>query len=57
MLEPAECLGYIFRHVEINSASGIIPVNVDATEEGTVPVYGNCVVFYEAFFEMDDVVT
>ncbi len=57
MLELAECLGYIFWHVEINSAGGVIPVNVDAAEEGTVPVCGDCVVFFKVFFEMDDVVT
>ncbi len=53
-MELEELPGSIFRHVEVNSASGIIPVNVDATEEGTIPVHGDGEVFFEALFEMDD---
>jgi hypothetical protein len=41
-----ESFGNVVGHVEVNNASGIIPVNVNATKEGAVSVHGDGVVFF-----------
>jgi hypothetical protein len=56
VLKLEECLRDISRHAEIKGVSGVIPVDVDATEERTVPIHGKFVVFLETFFEMRDMV-
>ncbi len=53
VLEFQEHLRYIFGHVEVDSAGGIVPVDVDATKEGAVLVHRNGVVFFEGSLEME----
>ncbi len=46
MLELKESFGNVVGHVEVNGTSRIIPVNVNATKEGAIPVHGDGVVFF-----------
>ncbi len=57
MLVLEERLGNVVGHVKVNGACWIIPVDVDSTEQGSVPVHCNLVVFFKTFFEVDDMVT
>ncbi len=54
VLEFQECLWYIFKHVEVNGAGGIVSVDVDAAKEGAVPVHCNGVVFFKGSLEMEN---
>jgi hypothetical protein len=56
VLEYAESFGNVVGHVEVDSPGRIIPVNVNATKKGAVPVHGDCVVFFQSGLEMEDVV-
>ncbi len=57
MLEFTESFGNAVGHVEVVGPGRIIPVNVNATKEGAVPVHGDGVVFFQSGLEMKDVVT
>ncbi len=41
-----ESFGNVVGHVKVDGASKIIPVNVNASKEGAVPVHGDGVVFF-----------
>ncbi len=56
MLVLEERLGNVVGHAEVDGAGGIIPVNVDSTEQGPVPVHRNLVVIFKTLFEVDDMV-
>ena len=43
-------------HGKVARALVIIPVDVDSTEQGSVPVHCNLVVLFKTFFEVDDMV-
>ncbi len=56
MLKLKESFGNVVGHVEIDGASRIIPVDVNAAKEGAIPVHGDGVVFFESGLEMEEVV-
>ncbi len=46
MLKLKESFGNVVGHVEIDGAGRILPVDVNASKEGAVPVHGDGVVFF-----------
>ncbi len=56
MLKFEERLGYVFWHVEVDSLSRVIPVNVDSAEKGAVPIYRHCIVFLKGGLEVNNVI-
>ncbi len=48
-------MGKVVGHVEVNGAGRIIPVNINATKDGAIPVHGDGVVFFLSGLEMEDV--
>jgi hypothetical protein len=46
VLKLKESFGNVVGHIEIDGASGIIPVNDNAAKEGAIPVHGDGVVFF-----------
>ncbi len=46
MLKLKESIKNVVGHVEVNDASRIILVDVNATKEGAIPVHGDSVVFF-----------
>jgi hypothetical protein len=55
VLEFMESIANVVGHVEVDSPSKIIPVNVNAAKEGAIPVHGEGVVFFQSGLEMKDV--
>jgi hypothetical protein len=56
VLKLKESIGNVVGHVEVNGASGIIPVDVYAAKKGAAPVHGDGIVFFESGLEMEDMV-
>ncbi len=55
MLEFTESFGNVVGHAEVNSPGRIIPVNINATKEGAIPVHCDGVLFFQSGLEMKDV--
>jgi hypothetical protein len=56
VLEFKESFGNVVGHVEVDGPGRIIPVNVNAANEGAVPVHGDGVMFFQSGPEMKDLV-
>ena len=56
-MEFMESIANVVGHVEVDSPSKIIPVNVNAAKEGAIPVHGDGVVFFQSGLEMKNMVT
>ena len=52
MLEFVKGCLDIFRHGDVTGACGIVPVNGDSVEEGTSPVDGDSIQFFEGLDEV-----
>ena len=52
MLETSECFGYVFWHQQIDHFVFVVPVQVEATIQLTLPVNVNLVILLKSLFEV-----
>ena len=52
MLETSECFGYVSRHQQIDCFVFVVPIQVDAAIELTLPVNVDFVILLESLFQV-----